>query len=91
MFWIGKSKGTEIIFNIENSDDTFTVFTTRADTLFGCTYCCLAPEHPLVKKLVTNEQKHEIRKDTVIHQNPIKPDENKNKMDCTHNKGAKQR
>ena len=37
--WIGKSKGTEIIFNIENSDDTFTVFTTRADTLFGCTYC----------------------------------------------------
>ena len=60
--WIGKSKGTEIIFNIENSDDTFTVFTTRADTLFGCTYCCLAPEHPLVKKLVTNEQKDEVEK-----------------------------
>ena len=71
--WIGKSKGTEIIFNIENSDDTFTVFTTRADTLFGCTYCCLAPEHPLVKKLVTNEQKEEVEKyiEEVSHKSDI--------------------
>ena len=71
--WIGKSKGTEIIFNIENSDDTFTVFTTRADTLFGCTYCCLAPEHPLVKKLVTNEQKDEVEKyiEEVSHKSDI--------------------
>ncbi len=55
--WIGKSKGTVITFNIENSDDTFEVFTTRADTLFGCSYCCLAPEHPLVEKLTILEKK----------------------------------
>lgn len=60
--WIGKSYGTEVIFNIENSDKNFIVFTTRADTLFGCTYCCLAPEHPLVKELVTEEQKEEVLK-----------------------------
>ncbi len=71
--WIGKSKGTEIIFNIENSDDTFIVFTTRADTLFGCTYCCLAPEHPLVQKLVTKEQKEEVEEyiETVSHKSDI--------------------
>jgi len=71
--WIGKSKGTEIIFNIENSDDSFIVFTTRADTLFGCTYCCLAPEHPLVKKLVTKEQEKEVNDyiETVSHKSDI--------------------
>ena len=60
--WIGKSRGTEINFKIEGTDKTFTVFTTRADTLFGCTYCCLAPEHPLVKELVTEEQKDAVLK-----------------------------
>ena len=54
--WIGKSKGAQIIFKIKNSEDSFKVFTTRADTLFGCTYCCLAPEHPLVKKIASKEQ-----------------------------------
>ena len=49
--WIGKSLGAEITFKVKDSDESFVVFTTRADTLFGCTYCCLAPEHPLVKKL----------------------------------------
>ena len=49
--WIGKSLGAEITFKVKGSDEKFEVFTTRADTLFGCTYCCLAPEHPLVKKL----------------------------------------
>lgn len=60
--WIGKSLGTEITFKIKDSDDTFKVFTTRADTLFGCTYCCLAPEHPLVQKLVTSECKEAVDK-----------------------------
>ena len=60
--WIGKSKGTEIYFKIKDSDKIFTVFTTRADTLFGCTYCCLAPEHPLVKELVSKEQKEAVEK-----------------------------
>ena len=58
--WIGKSTGVSINFKIEGSDESFDVFTTRVDTLFGCTYCCLAPEHPLVKKLVTPEQKEAV-------------------------------
>ena len=53
--WIGKSLGAEITFKVKNSTESFKVFTTRADTLFGCTYCCLAPEHPLVKKLANEE------------------------------------
>lgn len=53
--WIGKSLGAEITFKVKDSDESFVVFTTRADTLFGCTYCCLAPEHPLVKKLAKHE------------------------------------
>lgn len=60
--WIGKSKGTEVIFKIDGSDKTFKVFTTRADTLFGCSYCCLSPEHPLVKELVTDDKKEEVEK-----------------------------
>ena len=60
--WIGKSKGTEVIIKIKGSDKTFKVFTTRADTLFGCSYCCLAPEHPLVKELVTKDYKEEVEK-----------------------------
>ena len=55
--WIGKSIGAEITFSIADSDFTFTVFTTRADTLFGATYCVLAPEHDLVSKITTPEQK----------------------------------
>ncbi len=54
--WIGRSLGAEITFKVADSDKSFSVFTTRADTLFGCTYCCLAPEHPLVKEIVSKEQ-----------------------------------
>ncbi|HBM69894.1 MAG TPA: leucine--tRNA ligase, partial [Firmicutes bacterium] len=60
--WIGKSEGVSIRFKIKNSDEHFDVFTTRVDTLFGCTYCCLAPEHPLVKKLTSSSQKEEVKK-----------------------------
>jgi leucyl-tRNA synthetase len=49
--WIGKSEGSEISFSIKNSDQKITVFTTRADTLFGVTYVVLAPEHDLVQQL----------------------------------------
>lgn len=49
--WIGKSTGTNIRFNIKNTEDKIEVFTTRADTLFGCTYVVLSPEHPLTNKL----------------------------------------
>lgn len=58
--WIGRSQGVEIDFAVKGSDDSFKVFTTRVDTLFGCTYCCLAPEHPLVKKLVSEAQKEAV-------------------------------
>ena len=52
--WIGKSQGTEIYFRLKDkdSDKLITVFTTRADTIFGATYVVLAPEHPLVKEIV---------------------------------------
>ena len=60
--WIGRSTGVQIRFNIEGKDTYFDVFTTRVDTLFGCTYCCLAPEHPLVKELVSPEQKEAVEK-----------------------------
>jgi len=49
--WIGKSIGAEIRFSIENTDEKIPVFTTRQDTVFGATFMCLAPEHPLVVKL----------------------------------------
>ena len=49
--WIGKSEGAEITFNIKDRDSTFTVFTTRPDTLFGATYCVLAPEHPFIPQI----------------------------------------
>lgn len=54
--WIGKSEGAEVQFKIDGSDESFTVFTTRPDTLFGATYCVLAPEHPFVEKFTTMEQ-----------------------------------
>lgn len=53
--WIGKSTGVEIDFEVVNSKYKFNVYTTRVDTLFGCTYVVLAPEHPLVKELTTSE------------------------------------
>lgn len=55
--WIGKSQGVEVDFKIENTDKKFSVFTTRVDTLYGCTYVVLAPEHPLVKEITTEDQK----------------------------------
>lgn len=54
--WIGKSVGAQVDFKIANTDKVFTVFTTRADTLFGATYCVMAPEHPFVNEIVTPEQ-----------------------------------
>ena len=58
--WIGKSVGAEIDFKIEGTDKAFTVFTTRADTVFGVSYCVLAPEHKLVEEIVTEEQKASV-------------------------------
>jgi leucyl-tRNA synthetase len=55
--WIGKSTGAEVAFEIDGHDAALTVFTTRPDTLFGATYCVLAPEHELVGQITTKEQK----------------------------------
>ena len=58
--WIGKSVGAKIDFKIDGSNEKFTVFTTRCDTLFGATYCVLAPEHALVDKITTSAQKKTV-------------------------------
>lgn len=58
--WIGRSEGAYVTFKVADSDEKFTVFTTRCDTLFGATYCVLAPELPLVDKIVTKEQKSAV-------------------------------
>ncbi|NLD26703.1 MAG: leucine--tRNA ligase, partial [Acholeplasmataceae bacterium] len=58
--WIGRSEGAEITFKIQNSDEEFTVFTTRPDTLFGATYCVLSPEHDLVTKIASEEAREKV-------------------------------
>ena len=58
--WIGKSVGAHVQFKILNHDLEFTVFTTRADTLFGATYCVLAPEHEYISKITTADCKKAV-------------------------------
>ncbi|ENQ3108692.1 leucine--tRNA ligase [Bacillus cereus] len=58
--WIGRSEGAEVHFAINGTDEKFTVFTTRPDTLFGATYCVLAPEHALVAEITTEKQKEAV-------------------------------
>ena len=58
--WIGRSEGAEVEFNVADSDKHFTIFTTRADTMFGVTFMVLAPESELVKQLTTPEQQQAV-------------------------------
>jgi len=58
--WIGRSEGAEVYFKVEGYDDKVTVFTTRPDTLFGASYLVLAPEHDLVNKITTADQKEAV-------------------------------
>ena len=58
--WIGRSEGTEMQFHVKDSDIEFTIFTTRADTIFGVTFMVLAPESELVAQLTTPAQKKEV-------------------------------
>lgn len=58
--WIGKSVGAEIRFQVDQTKEAFVVFTTRCDTLFGATYCVLAPEHPLVRTITSSEQRPQV-------------------------------
>lgn len=69
--WIGRSEGATIRFTIDDTDrkQSFTVFTTRPDTLFGATYCVLAPEHPLVGQITTVEQSEAVQRYVTAAQN----------------------
>ncbi len=58
--WIGKSVGAHVDFKVKGTNEKFTVFTTRCDTLFGATYCVLAPEHRLVDLITTADKKAEV-------------------------------
>ena len=58
--WIGKSVGAHVTFKVDGTNESFVVFTTRADTLFGATYCVLSPEHKLVEKITSKEQKEAV-------------------------------
>jgi len=59
--WIGRSEGTEIVFTVEKTGERLPVFTTRADTLFGVTYMVLAPEHELVEKITTPDNRDKVK------------------------------
>ncbi len=63
--WIGRSTGAEIKFEVENHDQVISVFTTRPDTLFGATFMCLAPEHPLVLELARGTRQQAAIEDFV--------------------------
>jgi leucyl-tRNA synthetase len=58
--WIGRSEGAQIVFQVADGEHSFDVFTTRPDTLFGCTYCVLSPEHPLVGAITTRAQREAV-------------------------------
>jgi leucyl-tRNA synthetase len=58
--WIGKSEGAEVDFAVRGASEAIKVFTTRIDTIFGCTYVVLAPEHPLVVRVATPERRAEV-------------------------------
>lgn len=60
--WIGKSEGALVDFEVANSNEKFTVYTTRADTLFGATYCVLSPEHPLVNTITAPNCEQNVKK-----------------------------
>jgi leucyl-tRNA synthetase len=58
--WIGKSEGATVKFKLKDISDELEIFTTRPDTIYGVTFMVLAPEHPVVKKLMTSEQKNQV-------------------------------
>lgn len=79
--WIGRSEGAEITFKIQDHKETLTVFTTRPDTLFGATFMVVAPEHPIIAKLVTKDTKKAVEEycKNAIKKSEIERQENKEK------------
>lgn len=67
--WIGRSEGAEIQFKVKDSDLEFTIFTTRADTMFGVTFMVLAPESELVEQLTTPEQNRRLMPTWIVPRN----------------------
>jgi leucyl-tRNA synthetase len=61
--WIGRSTGVEVDFTIDGMDETIRIFTTRQDTLFGATFVCLAPTHPLAERLCSDKERLEDLKE----------------------------
>lgn len=59
--WIGKSQGSMMTFKVDQSDESFEVFTTRPDTIYGATYCVLAPEHPMVLSITTEDEIKDVK------------------------------
>ena len=62
--WIGRSEGAEVFFSIENFDEKLSIFTTRPDTIYGVTFMVIAPEHPFVEEITTDDRKEDIAKYT---------------------------
>lgn len=58
--WIGRSEGSEVLFDVKNSNEKIKIFTTRIDTIFGATFLVISPENPILEKIVSEEQKEEI-------------------------------
>ncbi|MDE5722480.1 MAG: leucine--tRNA ligase [Clostridia bacterium] len=83
--WIGKSVGANIDFKVDGTDKSFTVFTTRCDTIFGVTYCVLAPEHKLIDEITIPERKAEVeayKKQCASKSDLERTDLNKEKTGC---------
>ena len=59
--WIGRSEGARVSFNVENTNDTIDVFTTRPDTIYGTTFLVLSPEHALVNEMTTDDKKEMVK------------------------------
>ena len=77
--WIGKSHGAEVTFDIKDAEGQIEVYTTRPDTIYGVTYMVLAPEHPLVDKITTTEQKAAV--DRYVHDASLKSDLERAELD----------
>ncbi|MBU1094426.1 MAG: leucine--tRNA ligase [Firmicutes bacterium] len=77
--WIGKSQGSMMTFKVDQSDESFEVFTTRPDTIYGATYCVLAPEHPMVLSITSEDEIKEVK-------SYIEATKQKNEMDRSMDK-----
>jgi len=79
--WIGRSEGADIIFDIQSNEQQLKVFTTRPDTLFGATFMVLAPEHEIIKEIVSSEQKEDVEQyiEASLAKSNIERQENKEK------------